>query len=163
MAGSKIGYLKGKMGLKGKMQPGQMLTRMNEMKSSKGGGGFYEAGKAVGSFSKGVASSASGMATSIKKAPRNIASVGKNVLDKTAGQFGKGISAGVRPVRANTTIKGATKMQEMKSRTPYMSQGIEGLNKPKKANSTIKYNKFNKESKGGGKSKRSCGKGGCKK
>jgi len=32
MSGNSLGYLKGKMGLKGKTKPGEMLTRMNEMK-----------------------------------------------------------------------------------------------------------------------------------
>jgi len=32
MAGSQIGYIKGKMGLRGKTKPGEMITRMNKMK-----------------------------------------------------------------------------------------------------------------------------------
>ncbi len=35
MAGNQIGYLKGKMGLKGATKPGQMITRMNQMKASR--------------------------------------------------------------------------------------------------------------------------------
>jgi hypothetical protein len=32
MSGNSLGYLKGKMGLKGKTAPGQMITAMNKMK-----------------------------------------------------------------------------------------------------------------------------------
>lgn len=32
MAGNSLGYLKGKMGLKGKTEPGQMISAMNKMK-----------------------------------------------------------------------------------------------------------------------------------
>lgn len=33
MSGSSLGYIKGKMGLKGKTKPGDMISRMNKMKS----------------------------------------------------------------------------------------------------------------------------------
>ena len=32
MSGNTIGYIKGKMGLKGKTKPGEMISRMNSMK-----------------------------------------------------------------------------------------------------------------------------------
>ena len=34
MAGNQLGYLKGKMGLKGKTSPGQMISAMNKMKGN---------------------------------------------------------------------------------------------------------------------------------
>lgn len=38
MAGTSIGSLKGKMGLKGKLAPGAMITRMNQMKAGAASG-----------------------------------------------------------------------------------------------------------------------------
>jgi len=38
MSGNQIGYIKARMGLKGKTTPGQMISRMNEMKAGSGSG-----------------------------------------------------------------------------------------------------------------------------
>jgi len=38
MSGSQMGYIKGKMGLRGSTKPGDMITRMNSMKAGAASG-----------------------------------------------------------------------------------------------------------------------------
>jgi hypothetical protein len=93
MAGSKIGYLKGKMGLKGKMKPGQMLTRMNEMKGM--GGGFNVVPQAAKVLSKakglGFSNANNAVKEFIKGTPKEIALKSpafKNTVKSLAAQKG---------------------------------------------------------------------------